>query len=717
MASDLPFLLINPPLTDPTTPYHSLSYVSAAAKAAGYVGGTCLDANIEALNYQARPEVVAALIDLARTVRERIECADVPPTRLQELEYRHALLGLTLEPADVQAAVTALRSADSFYDFETYRAAVETVSRWIQLLPLKTAPGMYSRSFEVVQDGMFDLDDRRTLTSRETLERIAGGFSDYLDGPFNDVLRISPWRFVGLSIAYASQLPIALAMARRIRDLAPDAVLVAGGTEVSDLAKFCPSRVTFADILAPFDVVVLGEGESAVVEILRAVDTTTGRRAALERLTSTDAPGVHVTRKLTELPGKPFGEVMFEDLASLPTPDWGAWDWDAYWSPENVLLYSPTRGCYWNKCTFCDYGLNTDAPTAPSREVPPAQLRRDLAALTEYGRTVYFAVDAMSPRYIRTLLEVLEDPGTSLRWSAELRLERNFPQRHLGPRLAAAGCVAVSFGYESGSQRILDLIDKGVRLDAVPSVLRELSANNIGVQMMGFIGFPTEREEEALETFAFLQHHAADWTIAGIGDFALTSGSIVARQPSKFGIRVIRPDGADSVRRVLTWRPEDDPEGRVFGERTSRIRRASQEIRRFAHDRPFVGGIDSGHTILYFARNGRELVPSHRRALHAVRNVWVYDAPLQSVADYTSRTDIAETRETIACSRGSWYESSRAWLDDVPERTSARSTSRIGITAEGAVFDQFALTKLKSSPRTQRLAAVLFPTTESEGTS
>ena len=45
---DLPFLLVNPPLTDPTCPYHSISYLLAATEAKGLRSGRALDANVEA---------------------------------------------------------------------------------------------------------------------------------------------------------------------------------------------------------------------------------------------------------------------------------------------------------------------------------------------------------------------------------------------------------------------------------------------------------------------------------------------------------------------------------------------------------------------------------------------------------------------------------------------------------------------------------------------
>ena len=80
-----------------------------------------------------------------------------------------------------------------------------------------------------------------------------------------------------------------------------------------------------------------------------------------------------------------------------------------------------------------------------------------------------------------------------------------------------------------------------MRLTDVPDLLKELGRVGIGAQMMGFIGFPGEQPGEAYATYAFLRDHIDDWTLAGIGDFVMTPGAIVAKRPADFGIHATRP--------------------------------------------------------------------------------------------------------------------------------------------------------------------------------
>jgi hypothetical protein len=299
------------------------------------------------------------------------------------------------------------------------------------------------------------------------------------------------------------------------------------------------------------------------------------------------------------------------------------WDWPSYWSPEPVILYSPTRGCYWNRCTFCDYGLNTDSPTSPARDRPIPSVVSDLERVKAIGSMIYFAVDAMSPKYLRKLATAIAPLGLS--WSAELRLEKTFVSG-LTQELANSGCVAISFGYESASPRVLDLIDKGTDTESISKILRSLRDANIGAQMMGFIGFPSETPEESLLTYEFLIEHQDTWALAGIGDFVLTTQSIVAKEPTRFGIeKVVAPHGDDIVR-ALSWIDLGGHHQQTGDSRSDRIDQAAQLIRRGWDTRPFVGGIDSSHSLLYFKRYGAKLWPHSDRELPAEPEVRTVNA-------------------------------------------------------------------------------------------
>jgi len=595
---DISYLLINPPLTDPTAPYHSISYLIGAATAAGYENFSCLDANVIALNYLAQEDEVADLLETCRAIRSRLEhkrCL----TRWDQLLYRYALRGVGMEPDSVIQAIHVLKDPKLFYHYPSYRSAVQVVKRWLGALSVRGFPGQFCDNLSFTHGGIINFTSMRDLTDEKYIGRLMSPFLSYFNGPFTRMIEGHAWDVIGLSVNYMSQLHCAIFMTRLIRSINPNCIICLGGTEISDDVKYLRDPNDIWSLFPDADALVIGEGETAFIEILNSV-------ACRENLPQ-HRPGILLQYEHQGTPRKP---VRYENVASLPPPRYDIWDWEQYWAPEPVILYSPTRGCYWNKCTFCDYGLNTDTPTSPSRERPVELAIRDLQEITRISRTLYLAVDAISPRYLRAWAAAITSADINIRWSAELRLERSFLKGRLAEQMRQAGCVAISFGYESASQRILDLIDKGVKINEVPAMLRELARVGIGVQMMGFIGFPGETPEEARETFDFLMRHQEYWTLAGIGEFALTQGSIVAKHYRDFEITKISARPRDDIIRVLLW---TDKDGRKHGADdiyTPEIESIANMLNHFVDDRPFVGGIDSTHSILYFAKYGPSLVRS-----------------------------------------------------------------------------------------------------------
>jgi anaerobic magnesium-protoporphyrin IX monomethyl ester cyclase len=598
MASkhDTPYLLINPPLADPTAPPPAISYLVGAACAAGHGGFAVLDANLEALEHMIEPRNVSYVLEKCRRVRARLEQA-ASMSRADSLLYRHALEAVGLDQTTPGQAARVLRDPGAFHDFPRYQEAVRVLQRWMDVLSTCGFPGQFD-GFDVDGENVLNLASVVDLTDPGLLDTFIGPFRPYFDEPFRDALTSRPYRLIGLSVGYASQLPFAVWMCRRIRALCPSALLCVGGAEVTGAVKNLRDKQHIWTLFADCDAIVVGEGESALIELLDA--------AAAGAPVPCGRPGI-----LGRLDTRPIGgvEVRFEDLARLPAPRYDVWPWPRYWSPEPVIRYAPARACYWSKCSFCGHGPDLDKPALQSRVRPVAAAVADLEAAAEIGRNVQFAVDALSPSYLRRLCEALAQRQLGIRWSAELRLERTFPDWQMGPLLRAAGCVALSFGYESGSQRLLNLLDRGVQIASVPELLAALAAADIGLQMMGEIGFPGESEDEALETHRFLLRHAPLWTLCSIDDFTLAPGATVARQPARFGIRALDVYEGDDIVRALWWQGADQRvAGRGSG-RTERVRELARQLDAGLADRPFVGGVDSSHSLLYFARNGRRLLP------------------------------------------------------------------------------------------------------------
>jgi anaerobic magnesium-protoporphyrin IX monomethyl ester cyclase len=654
---ELRYLLINVPLTDPTASYHSIPYLIGATDAAGFTGWRCLDANIEALNFLADPDQVDAALRRATQVRLDLESRQ-RLSRGEQLLYRYALRGVGLAPDSIQRAICILQDAEQFYDYGSYRQAALVLKRWLDVLSIQGFPGQFG-DFTLHINNIGNLSSLTDLTNPEFIGRLTAPMASYFETTFRQHVSQTRWDVVGLSVNYTSQLPFAIALSKEIRACLPNTVLCVGGTEISDDIKCLRATADIWKLFADCDAIVGGEGESALLALLQAV--ADGRPLPM------DQPGLLVPSGAPPAVGT---SVSFENLTALPAPRYDVWDLSAYWSPEPVLMYSPTRGCYWNKCTFCDYGLNTDLPTSPSRNRPVHVVVDELRTISGLARTLYFSVDAISPAHLRRLAQAIVENGLSIRWSAELRLERTL-LKGMAQELRDSGCVAISFGYESGSQRILDLIHKGVQLEQVPELLQELARVGIAAQMMGFVGFPGETRDEARATYEFLQRNAYNWTLAGIGDFIMTPGAMVAKCYADFGIQRVAAFEGDDIARTLYW---IDAQGRPRFDgawHDPAMQPLADSVVNFVDDRPFVGGIDSAHSILYFAKYGAALVPDDQRdrvAADPILQSHTYSSPLRGVDNFVSRGDLAIYHRGFRIQgKSASLSDTLGWLAEVPE--------------------------------------------------
>ena len=210
----------------------------------------------------------------------------------------------------------------------------------------------------------------------------------------------------------------------------------------------------------------------------------------------------------------------------------------------------------------------------------------------------------MARGYAERLSDAIVESGLSIKWASELRMERIFTLERT-QKMRKAGCVCVSFGMESGSQRILNLIDKGTKLEDMAATMKNFAAAGIAFELMSFTDFPTETSNEKNMTFEFIRYNREFWSVGGVGTFALSGTSIVAKNPDKFGITILETKDVD-IRRSVAYRIDGKSENRPMrneeAERSFGDHAGVFPVHLF---RPWAGGTDTLHTIIYFDEYGR----------------------------------------------------------------------------------------------------------------
>lgn len=294
--------------------------------------------------------------------------------------------------------------------------------------------------------------------------------------------------------------------------------------------------------------------------------------------------------------------VNYEELEDKPKPQIKDIPWKLYFSPKRFLGYPLTKGCYWNRCTFCEYGSSYLSPAAKYRERPLSNVLDDLKELSQQVDLIGFTVDCVSPKHIISLANSILEMDIKINWAvADLRLEKEFT-RNVCEMLHKSGLVSISVGYESANQRVLNMMNKGTNLEERKIIIVNFLNSKISIELMAFLDFPTETYDEAMDTIRSLQNYNRNNILGIIKKFYLPCNSKVAKNEDKFGIRKIKTNpqsGIVEYKEISPSKTNDE-----FGRLEDALFSFQQKYIPFALPYPFLGAIGAFHSYLYIKKLG-----------------------------------------------------------------------------------------------------------------
>jgi radical SAM superfamily enzyme YgiQ (UPF0313 family) len=466
--------LLFPPCVDPRAPYLGLPSLAGFLRRAG-VEVDMRDLNVEGLFDAIRPDRLAR----------------IPGPKAERLA------------AAVPDALAALRG-ERFYNPHEYDRARVAVHEAIQIaaqsLEVKVKCGITPSAYDVAGKTWSRLNDLIEMTADDR----ANLFVDVYRRVIEDLSRKAPL-VVGVSITNAQQIVPGLLLARRLKEAGLFTVI--GGTVYTKFVEELSTRPAFFHTFC--DGLVAYEGETALLELVGQLEGA---------------------RDFSRVPNFLYlekGEVKVtpprvEDVSTLPTPDFDGLPLDQYLSPAPVLPILTGKGCYFNRCKFCDIPYINHISRKAYRVRSAEQVVEDVRVLAEkYGARHFVITDeALSPRLLLSLADAFENstvPPRALVGYA--RLEPGFTAEAC-ERLARMGIKKLFFGLESGAQETVDHMDKGVRMEDVAPVLTNCRNANIAFHLFSMIGFPEETEALARETLQFfvdnaslIDHPANSWDV------------------------------------------------------------------------------------------------------------------------------------------------------------------------------------------------------------
>ena len=252
------------------------------------------------------------------------------------------------------------------------------------------------------------------------------------------------------------------------------------------------------------DFVVLGEGELSLLELLNSI--TSGDHAISK------IPGI--AYKIKDNLVRNISRPIIHDLDQLPDAAWDLADLDIYkkiWTTAHgyfSLNMATTRGCPF-KCNWCAkpiYGNRYNSRSA-------VRVAKELKYLKEkYGAEHIWMADdifGLNKKWMTEFYAAVVDLGVTIPYKIQSRADLLI-QENYANQLKATGCAEVWIGAESGSQKILDAMDKGITVTQIHKSTQLLQSKGIRVGYFLQFGYIDENLDDIKSTVKMLMNNMPD---------------------------------------------------------------------------------------------------------------------------------------------------------------------------------------------------------------
>lgn len=543
-------LLITPPFTQLNTPYPATAYLKGFLNTKN-LSSFQLDLGIDVILQLYSKQGLVALFNVAQE-NDRILSENAIRIYALKEDYLHTidsvihfLQGKNQTLARQICSGNFLPQADRFDQVDDLEWAFGTMGMQDKAKHLAT---LY---LEDLSDFIIECIDENFGLSRyaERLGRSANDFTDinnqlnepptYIDKITLELLdkhleEIQP-KLVCFSVPFPGNLYSAFRCAQFIKKKYPNVKTTMGGgfpnTELRSL--------TDARVFEYFDFISLDDGELPIELIARSVLNATPTKE-FKRTYLLDNDEVKYIDNTSQADYK---------QAEVGTPDYSDLNLNTYisaieianpmhsiWSDGRWNKLTMAHGCYWGKCTFCDISLDYIKIYEPVA----ARLLVDRmeALIASTGETGFHFVDeAAPPSLMRALAIEIIRRKLAVTWWTNVRFEKNFT-KDLCVLLKTSGCIAVSGGLEVASDRLLDLIQKGITVEQVARVTRNFTDSGIMVHTYLMYGYPTQTVQETIDSLEMVRQlfeigiiQSGFWH-----QFALTVHSPIGQNPEAYGI-------------------------------------------------------------------------------------------------------------------------------------------------------------------------------------
>jgi len=223
--------------------------------------------------------------------------------------------------------------------------------------------------------------------------------------------------------------------------------------------------------------------------------------------------------------------------------DFHIYDLKDYFTPFPVLPLRTSYSCYYKRCAYCTHHGNSSY-----LELDLDIFEKNISSSKE---KYFFLIDDMISK--KRLLEIASRiKKLDVYWTCQLRPTLDLDKDIL-QILFDSGLKMIMWGIESGSDRILQLIDKGTTTEGISKVLYD--SHSVGIKNVAYMifGFPTETYDEFKQTINFLTKEKENIDLVSTSIFGLQEGSLVFKNPSKYCVTKINKEQRTLLGPIITY--------------------------------------------------------------------------------------------------------------------------------------------------------------------
>ena len=311
-----------------------------------------------------------------------------------------------------------------------------------------------------------------------------------------DIVPLVSADVIGLT-AMTPTISTAIAIAHHLKEVYPDLPIVLGGAHATLLPE--ETLVTVPEI----DILIRGEGEETIIELLQALEY----KQPLSKIL-----GISY-RKDGKVVSNPTRSKNI-DLDSLPFLAYHLLPWRRYkpHPPHGRALpfaaVITSRGCPY-KCSYCSKPVfgNKFRGQSPERVVEEIAYHKRKFGIKEFA--FYDDVFTLDKRRAYAIADEIIKREMKIHWTCEARV--NLVDKELLRHIKQAGCYSIAYGIESGSQEILDTLNKDITLEQAEEAV--CLSRKVGLQTIGYfmIGSPGESPETIRQTIQFAKKLKLDF--------------------------------------------------------------------------------------------------------------------------------------------------------------------------------------------------------------